>query len=81
MKVHVLFFAALADDIGKRDVVIHLSDKATVGDALSLLAREYPAIARYQSRLATAVNLDYVGPEHPLSDNDELAIIPPVSGG
>lgn len=81
MKVRVLFFAALAHDIGKRDATLDLSDNATVKDALSTLAREYPAVGRYQSRLATAVNLEYVGPEHPLCDNDELAVIPPVSGG
>ncbi len=81
MKVRVLFFAVLAHEIGRGDVVLHLSDNATVEDALSALAHEYPPVARYQSRLATAVNLEYVGSDHLLCDNDELAVIPPVSGG
>ncbi len=81
MMIRVLFFASLANDVGCGEVSLNLSDNATVADALLLLSRDYPAVARYRSRLATAVNLDYVGPEHGLSDGDELAMIPPVSGG
>jgi len=81
MTIRVLLFASLAHEVGRSELAIDLSDNATVGDALSLLVREYPPIARYQSRLATAVNLEYVSPDHALCDNDELAVIPPVSGG
>lgn len=81
MKVRVLFFAALAHDLGRSELQLVLSDNATVGDALSTLVNDHPPVARYRSQLATAVNMEYVGPDHPLSDNDELAIIPPVSGG
>jgi molybdopterin converting factor subunit 1 len=81
MKVRVLLFASLAQEIGQGELEIHLSDNATVSDALSMLSRDYPPISKYRSRLATAVNLDYVGSEHHLCDGDELAVIPPVSGG
>ena len=81
MKIRVLFFASLSQEIGQSNLEIHLSDNATVSDALATLSRDYPPISKYCSRLATAVNLDYVGPEHHLCDNDELAVIPPVSGG
>jgi molybdopterin converting factor small subunit len=81
MKIRVLLFASLAHDVGRGGLEMHLSDNATVGDALAALARDYPPISRYRTRLATAVNLDYVGPDHCLCDGDELAVIPPVSGG
>jgi len=81
MTIRVLFFGVLAHEVGQGEATLDLSDNATVGDALSALADVYPPISRFQSRLATAVNLEYVGSDHFLSDNDELAVIPPVSGG
>lgn len=81
MKIRVLLFASLARDVGRGELELSLSDNAVVGDALAALSRDHPPIARYRRRLATAVNLDYVGPKHRLRDGDELAVIPPVSGG
>jgi len=81
VKIRVLLFASLAHDVGRGELEIDLSDNATVADALDALSGGYPPISRYRTRLATAVNLDYVGPEHRLCDGDELAVIPPVSGG
>lgn len=81
MVIRVLFFGALAHDLGTGGTELDLSDNATVGDALSALHLAYPVIDRYRTRLATAVNLEYVGAAHPLRDGDELALIPPVSGG
>lgn len=81
MKIRVLLFASLARDVGRGELELSLSDNARVSDALAALSRDHPPISRYRCRLATAVNLDYVGPEHRLRDGDELAVIPPVSGG
>ncbi len=81
MKIHVLLFASLTKEVGQGELELHLSDNATVGDAIAALATDYPPISRYRSSLATAVNLDYVDSGHHLCDGDELAVIPPVSGG
>lgn len=54
---------------------------ATVSDAASALLRMHPAIAGDSSRLMIAVNEEYQEHDFPLSDNDEVAFIPPVSGG
>jgi sulfur-carrier protein len=81
MKIRVLMFASLAREVGRGELELDLSDNATVGQAIAALCGDYPPISRYESRLATAVNLDYVGPDHRLHDGDELAVIPPVSGG
>ncbi len=48
---------------------------------LALLEKQYPAFAPMRDHLATAVNLTYVRTDYVLVDGDELALIPPVSGG
>jgi molybdopterin converting factor subunit 1 len=81
MTTRVLLFAALADTIGESAVTIDVDEHATVGDALDALAERFPDIAAVRNRLATAVNMAYVRTDHPLKPGDELALIPPVSGG
>lgn len=58
-----------------------LPDGATASDAALELARLYPAITSDASRLMIAVNEEYQEHGFPLSDDDEVAFIPPVSGG
>ena len=79
--VRVLLFAHLARDTGEQELTLKLPEDATVSDALEQLAEQYPQVARMDQRLATAVNMEYVKFRHRLSDGDELALIPPVSGG
>ncbi|MCX5663006.1 MAG: MoaD/ThiS family protein [Planctomycetota bacterium] len=81
MTIRVLLFAVLAQKIGAAELSLPLPAGATVGDALAELARLHPAIAEMRGRVATAVGLEYVRAGHPLADGDELALIPPVSGG
>ena len=58
-----------------------LPDGSIVADAAAELLRLYPAIAGDKSRLMIAVNEEYQEHDYPLSENDEVAFIPPVSGG
>jgi molybdopterin synthase catalytic subunit len=81
MTIRVLFFASLARDVGAREKALALADNATVQDALDALARDFSALKALRARLATAVNMAYVDGRHVLRDGDELALIPPVSGG
>jgi len=74
-------FAALAQRTGVREAAVSLDPGATVGDALAALGRRHPAVAELTGRVATAVNTAYVPPTFLLSEGDELALIPPVSGG
>ena len=74
-------FAALAQRAGVREVALSLDSGATVRDALTVLVRLHPAVADLAGRMATAVNTAYVAPTFFLSEGDELALIPPVSGG
>jgi MoaE-MoaD fusion protein len=76
MQVTVRLFAALRERAGTPELTLDLPDGACVGDALaelSGLAQDVP--------LVMAVNREYASEEHPLDSGDELALIPPVSGG
>ena len=81
MQVNILFFAALSHDLGQDSCVLDLSDNATVVDAIRELTDRFPGLKTHLSHLATAVNHEYVDQEHVLNNGDELALIPPVSGG
>jgi molybdopterin synthase catalytic subunit len=82
MLVHIRLFAILRERAGRDSVELHLSDGATVADALRALS-EVPALGELLSRLPIqmAVNRDYATAETALAPGDELALIPPVSGG
>jgi molybdopterin converting factor subunit 1 len=82
VNVTVRLFAALRERAGSDSIEIELGEGATVADALERLAAE-PPLAGLLERLpvAMAVNRDYANPETELRAEDELALIPPVSGG
>ena len=79
MKVRVLFFAYVREQVGMREAIIELGDGAVVGDVWLRLRERFPRLPAEAPRFA--VNQLYVDKAHPLHDNDELALIPPVSGG
>ncbi|GAB4108674.1 MAG: molybdopterin converting factor subunit 1 [Phycisphaeraceae bacterium] len=81
MKIKVLYFGVLAHNMGRDSEEISLPDNARVEDAIQTLSHEYEVLGRYRSLLAYAVNLEYVSSSQTLKDGDELAMIPPVSGG
>jgi molybdopterin converting factor subunit 1 len=81
MQLNVQLFATLANKMGQSKVDIELDDGTTVGDMLKIIAAQYPAIAPLLERSAVAVNLTYVKADHTLCQDDEIALIPPVSGG
>lgn len=82
MVVHVRLFAMLRERAGKGSVDVELDEGATVEDALAAIGHEHgleDLIARMP--VTMAVNRDYADPSSVLSEGDELALIPPVSGG
>lgn len=82
MTVRVRLFAILRERAGRESIELELDDGATVADALSAL-REWGPLAELLGRLPVqmAVNRDYASPATPLRAEDELALIPPLSGG
>jgi molybdopterin synthase catalytic subunit len=80
--VRVRLFAILRERAGRDSLELELPDGATVADAIDALAGE-PGLEDVLERLpvAAAVNLEYAAPEAALRAGDELALVPPVSGG
>lgn len=82
MTVRVRLFALLRERAGSDSVEIELSEGATVADALTKLS-SHPSLAEPLERLPVrmAVNRSYASPETRLGPGDELALVPPISGG
>ena len=80
MKVSVRFFALYRERAGTSQTEVELPDGATPEELLIRLRSEYASLPTSDSMLI-AVNSEYASPEAPLHDGDEVALIPPVSGG
>ena len=81
MRVQVLYFGVLKGFFeGERDTV-ELADGARVGDLLELLRDRAAEDLPVWRSLAVAVNREYAGMDTELKDGDEVALLPPVSGG
>ena len=81
MIVHLRFFASLRERLRTSEAERTVPDGCTVGEAWDALCREHPEIACLGASISFAVNREYVDRAHCLADGDELALIPPVSGG
>ena len=81
MTVRVLFFASLRERVKRSETPSQLPDGATVETLWAALSTEFPAITAMSGAVRFAVNHEYVDRGHLLADGDEVAIIPPVSGG
>jgi MoaE-MoaD fusion protein len=84
MQVHVIAFGVLKEWLGSSPLAIELPAGATVRDLWSKLIEDSPASAQRRLELqgiAVGVNAEYATASHPLADGDEVALLPPVSGG
>ncbi|MDP6422928.1 MAG: molybdopterin converting factor subunit 1 [SAR202 cluster bacterium] len=81
LKITVRFFASYREKAGTSETVVDIPDGATVGDLTSRLAESFPDLTSRPIGLVVAVNQEYRDHSFGLSDGDEAAVIPPVSGG
>jgi molybdopterin synthase catalytic subunit len=81
MHVRARLFAVQRELAGTREVALDLPDGGTIDDAWRLLVERYPVLAPGRSFLRFARNGDYADATTVLGDGDEVAFIPPVSGG
>ena len=81
MRVRVRLFAIQRELAGAREVPLELADGATVEDAWGALVGIHPVLAPGRASVRFARNGAYADASTPLADGDELAMIPPVSGG
>ena len=81
MRVTVRLFARLRDLAGSGELVRDVAAPATVGSVWQGLVGEIPALLDYERTMSVAVNADYAKMSAPVGDGDEVAFMPPVSGG
>jgi MoaE-MoaD fusion protein len=80
MRLRVLCFGRLRELLAP-EIVAELSYPATVADLWRTLREQHPALAPYDAAIAIAVNQTFASSSTPLSPGDEVALLPPVSGG
>jgi molybdopterin converting factor subunit 1 len=81
IRIRVRLFAIQRELAGMREVRLELPDGVTVEDAWAAVVDRYPVLAPGRPSVRFARNGDYADPSTPLADGDEVAFIPPVSGG
>lgn len=81
MRIKLRFFASVRERLGKTEEERDIPAGATVATVWNLLIQEHPELLEMERSIAFAVAQEYVDKDQPLQDNDELAFIPPVSGG
>ena len=81
MRVHVFFFGQLKEITGVSEEDAELSEGARVEDLFERYGRRFPKLAEFRPSIAASVNQEYAGWRAPLATGDEVAFLPPVSGG
>jgi len=81
MRVRVLFFGRLKDIVGRVEESAELPEGARVEDAFAHYRAAYPALAGLRASVAASVNQELAAWNAPLRAGDEVAFLPPVSGG
>ena len=79
--IKVLLFGAAADRAGTREIELPVDEGMTLAEIWSLLAGRHPDLAPMRDTLAFAVNGEYARGDAGVSPGDEVAVLPPVSGG
>lgn len=79
--IRVLFFGAARDVVDHNPLSLSLDADTSVAEAFQQLVQKYPDLSRFGRSLLFAVNQEYATLDTDLTNNDELAIFPPVSGG
>ncbi|WP_091838157.1 molybdopterin converting factor subunit 1 [Marininema halotolerans] len=81
MQITVLFFAEIAEALNQRDLILDLPEEITVQELIQYLVERYPHIKEVIERSVVACNQEYALPTQSIYPQDEIALIPPVSGG
>ena len=81
VSVTVRLFALYRERLKRDRLTLSVPSPATVGAALAVLAEAHPSIGLLVDNTMVAVNQEYADRAHALEEGDEVALIPPVSGG
>ena len=81
MKLRVKFFASYKEALGRDELDLELEDNSTVSDLIENLRNDHPKLGNLLETLVVSVNLEYATYDTKLKAGDEVALLPPVSGG
>jgi MoaE-MoaD fusion protein len=81
MRVRVLFFGRLKDIVGRAEEQAEVSEGARVEDLFERYGRSFPELAKFRASVVASVNQEFAEWRAPLASGDEVAFLPPVSGG
>ncbi len=81
VRVKVLFFGQLKDIVGLREDSLEIAGPADLGAVFGLYAERHPRLNEMRKSIVLARNQQFAGPQTPVADGDEIAFLPPVSGG
>jgi molybdopterin converting factor subunit 1 len=81
MQIRVLFFGQLKEITGVAQEEAELSEGAKIEDLFERYGRRFPKLVEFRGSIATSVNQEYADWRKPLASGDEVAFLPPVSGG
>jgi len=81
VRVRVRFFAALREVVGRDAMEREVPQGTTVGRLLDDLVSEYPRLSPFANVIQVAVNQEFTGRQQRVQSEDEVAFLPPVSGG
>ncbi len=79
--MRVLFFAQLKDVTGCDSIELAAASPLDVEQLWAELLKQFPKLAKHRSNVRLARNWEYAAPDAVFADTDEVALIPPVSGG
>jgi molybdopterin converting factor subunit 1 len=81
VKVRLRFFAVLKEVVGQDEIEKDVPDGTTARGLLDTMVTEFPKLGRYADVTQVAVNHELVDSEYKVEPEDEIAFLPPVSGG
>ena len=81
MQIQVRLFATYREIVGSRGLTWSARDGITLRELVDGIVAKYPRLADHRGSMLLAVNEDIVSAERVLTDGDEVALLPPVSGG
>ena len=81
MRVRVVYFGMLRDMAGREQETVELNEGARLAELYSSLQERIPGLRKFGGSIALAINYEYAAADSPLHEGDEVALLPPVSGG
>lgn len=81
MELELLLFASLKDDVGSPTLKVTLPSGSTVANLLAEVGKVQPQLQSKLTHVRVAIGDEFASPETPIAEGQEIALIPPVSGG